>query len=143
MRYLLDTNVLKEVGKPDAHQNVRRWLDSVDDNELAISVLSIKEIFKGIEKLRAKKPDVAEALEIGTSGLVAAFSGRLIVINDDVARVWGTYLGRSDKHVVDKGLAASAQVHELVLVTRNTADFQGLGIAVLDPFKASPVRYTA
>ncbi|TPK85684.1 type II toxin-antitoxin system VapC family toxin [Mesorhizobium sp. B2-4-13] len=142
MRYLLDTNVLKEVGKPEAHQNVKRWLKSVDDNELAISAMSIMEIYKGIEKLRTQRPDVADILKAGAQGLVAAFSGRLIAIDEDVALVWGTYLGRSDKHVFDKGLAASALVHKLVVVTRNIADFQGLGIVVLDPFKASPVIHT-
>ncbi|WP_205586538.1 hypothetical protein [Rhizobium sp. CCGE532] len=44
MKYLLDTNVLKEIGRPVPHENVAAWLDTVDDTDLAISVISVREV---------------------------------------------------------------------------------------------------
>lgn len=57
MRFLLDTNVLREVGRTDPDGNVARWLDGVDDADLAISVLTVREVRKGIERLKSTKPE--------------------------------------------------------------------------------------
>jgi len=54
LKYLLDTNVLKEIGKPNPHENVVAWLETVDDADLAISAISVREIWKGIERKRSK-----------------------------------------------------------------------------------------
>ena len=53
MKYLLDTMVLKEIGRSVPHENVEAWLATVDDRDLAISAISVREIGKGIEKKRA------------------------------------------------------------------------------------------
>ncbi len=138
MKYLLDTNVIKELGKKPPHLNVKAWLATVDDSDLAISAISLREIYKGIEKLRQTKPDVAASLDGGTAAIVAAFEGRVIAIDADVAKAWGGFVAKSDKHVDDKGIAACAAVHGLIVVTRNIADFAGTGAMVLDPFKPAP-----
>lgn len=57
MKYLLDTNVLRELGKTSPHKNVAAWLESVDDADLAISALTVREIVKGVAKLKTTKPD--------------------------------------------------------------------------------------
>ena len=54
MRCLLDTMVIKEIGKPNPHQNVEAWLATVDDLDLAISVINVREIWKGIERKRER-----------------------------------------------------------------------------------------
>ena len=135
MRYLLDTNVLKEVGRPNPHRNVVSWLDTVDDTDLVISVISVREIWKGIEKKRNKEPAQAGQLESAANGIFEAFQGRILAIDEPIARRWGKLLAESEKHIEDTGLAASAYVHDLVLVTRNEADFKARGVNVLNPFK--------
>jgi predicted nucleic acid-binding protein len=108
VKYLLDTNVLKEIGKPNAHENVIAWLDTVDDLDLAISVISLREIWKGIEKKRGEDATLATRLEVAVEAIVAAFRDRILPVNEIVAQRWGALLGRSEKHVDDTGLAATA-----------------------------------
>jgi hypothetical protein len=138
MKYLLDTNVFREIGKTDPHQNMRAWLARVDDADLAISALTVREVSKGVAKLGAKKPDVAAQIEARVAGVFAAFADRTLPVDAAVAELWGRLLAESEKHIDDTGLVATARVHELVLVTRNVADVIGRGVATLDPFKAPP-----
>lgn len=136
MKYLLDTNVLRELGKTSPHKNVAAWLKSVDDADLAISALTVREIAKGVAKLRKTKPETAAALSATVTAIFDAFEGRILPIDRAVAAAWGETLGESEKHVDDAGLAATARVHGLVVVTRNITDFDGRGVTLLDPFKA-------
>lgn len=136
MKYLLDTNVLRELGKTSPHKNVAAWLKSVDDADLAISALTVREIAKGVAKLRKTKPETATTLDSVVSAIFDAFEGRILPIDRPVAAAWGEALGESDKHVDDTGLAATARVHSLVIVTRNGGDFDGRGVRLIDPFKA-------
>lgn len=138
MKYLLDTNVFREVGKTDPHENVQAWLGHVDDADLAISTLTIREVTKGIERLRAKKPDIAAEIEARVDKAYQAFSDRVLPVSQEIAKLWGEMLASSEKHVDDTGLAATARVHDLVLVTRNLDHVNGRGAATLDPFKAKP-----
>jgi len=138
LRYLLDTNVLKEVGKRSSHENVAAWLDTVDDLDLAISVISVREIWKGIEKKRDKDSALALQLEGAASSIFAAYQGRILQVDEAVARWWGTMLGKSEKNIDDTGLAATAYVHGLAIVTRNETDYEARGVDVLNPFKKPP-----
>ena len=137
MKYLLDTNVLRELGKTSPHKNVAAWLNSVDDADLAISALTVREIAKGVAKLRKTKPETAAALDAVVSAIFDAFEGRILPIDRPVAAAWGESLAESEKHVDDTGLAATARVHGLIVVTRNGRDFDGRGVKLIDPFKAA------
>jgi predicted nucleic acid-binding protein len=136
MKYLLDTNVLRELGKTAPHKNVAAWLKSVDDADLAISALTVREIAKGVAKLKKTKPETAATLEVTVKAIFDAFEGRILPVDRPVAAAWGEALAESEKHVDDAGLAATALVHSLTVVTRNTADFSGRGVTLIDPFKA-------
>ncbi|HEY1930848.1 MAG TPA: type II toxin-antitoxin system VapC family toxin [Acetobacteraceae bacterium] len=135
MNFLLDTMLLKEIGRSKPHQNVEAWLASVDDLDLAISVITVREIWKGIEKQRTRNPGLGNTLETAANAIFAAYQGRILSIDEAVAVRWGRLLGQSEKNVEDTGLAATALVHRLVLVTRNVSDVLGRGVDVLDPFK--------
>jgi predicted nucleic acid-binding protein len=135
LRYLLDTNVLKELGKSSPHQSVAAWLETVDDLDLMISV---REIWKGIERKRRKDPSLASQLERSAKAIFAAYERRVLPIDENVAERWGVLLGEIEKNIDDTGLAATAYVHRLVMVTRNETDFQGRGVDVLNPFKKPP-----
>jgi predicted nucleic acid-binding protein len=111
MKYLLDTNVLRELGKTSPHKNVAAWLKSVDDADLTISVVTVREIAKGVAKLKKTKPETAAALAVTVEAIFDAFEGRILPIDRAVASAWGEALGESEKHTDDAGLAATARVH--------------------------------
>jgi hypothetical protein len=138
MKYLLDTNIFREVGKDEPHRNVGVWLDQVDDIDLAVSALTIREVHKGIARLRERKPAVAQAIADRVDVAVAALGDRLLPITREIAELWGALLGESEKHIDDTGLVATARVHDLVLVTRNIAHVAGRGVSTLDPYKSQP-----
>lgn len=139
MRYLLDTNVLREVGRRQPHPKVAAWLASVDDSELAVSVLTLREIERGIGLLRDAKPQAAEDLARRVEVVMDAFGERILPIDRQVAVLWGQLLAESGRHADDAGLAATASTKGLVLVTRNLRDFRGRGVDLLNPYK-SPVE---
>jgi hypothetical protein len=135
MKYLLDTNVVRELGKTNPHKNVADWLRTVNDADLSISALTVREITKGVEKLRAKKPDVAAKLDKAVKRIFDAFEGRIWPIDRKIAAVWGEALAANEKHVDDAALAATALVQSLIVVTRNIRDFDGRGVKLVDPFR--------
>jgi predicted nucleic acid-binding protein len=138
MKFLLDTNVFREIGKTEPDANVAAWLGTIDDADLAISTLTVREVRKGIVKLGARKPDVAAQIEERVRGAFDAFGDRILPVTREIADLWGDLLGRSDKHTDDTGLVATARVHGLTLVTRNVKDVARRGATVLDPFKSAP-----
>lgn len=140
MKYLLDTNVFREIGKQQPHVNVRAWLDTVDDADLAISALTVREVTKGIVKLRVSKPAVAAAIETRVATIFAAFNGRILPVDSTVAAVWGEMLAESEKHIDDTGFAATAHTRGLVLVTRNVQHVIGRGVTLVNPYKRPPER---
>jgi predicted nucleic acid-binding protein len=77
MKYLLDTNVFREVGKAQPHANVQAWLETVDDAELALSALTVREVTKGIVPLRASKPMVATSIDARVSAVDGGQNPRL------------------------------------------------------------------
>ena len=133
--YLLDTNVASETRKgrrTDA--NVSRWLESVVDADLFLSVLVIGEIRKGIELARPNDPVKARSLEGWLVGLEARFGERVLPITPAVADQWGRLCAIRPLSTVDGLLAATAMVHDLTLVTRNVADVAHTGVRLLNPF---------
>jgi predicted nucleic acid-binding protein len=130
--------VLREIGKTRLDANVAAWLDTVDDADHAISALTVREVRKGIIKLRVRKRDVAEQIEARIRRAFDAFGERILPVTREIAELWGELLAQSDKHVDDIGLVATARVHGLTLVTRNLKHVSGRGAMTLDPFKSAP-----
>ncbi len=138
MRYLLDTNVLSEVAKPQPDPAVVSWLSSQSRADLAISSLVLGEISSGV----AGMPDgdrrtVLEAWL--ASDLPDQFRHRVLPIDAEVSLTWGrlTAEGRRAGRplpVVDGLMLATAQTHGLTLVTRNMRDCSERGVTVLDPW---------
>jgi predicted nucleic acid-binding protein len=135
---LLDTNVLSELrkgGRADPH--VRAWLTKAEDSSLFSSVLVVGEIRRGIETLRRRDAVSARALDRWLARLELAYADRLLPIDRAVAEEWGRLDAAFGLPVVDGLLAATARVHDLVLVTRNTKDVLRTGIRLLNPFHPS------
>ncbi len=138
MSYLIDTNVISEVRKGarcDAH--VSRWYASIADEDIFLSTLVLGEIRKGVERVRPRDPGKAAALERWLREVTAAFTGRVLGIDDAVADQWGRMSAIRPVPAIDSLLAATAMAHGLTLVTRNERDVAGLGATVLNPFKGS------
>ena len=140
MTYLLDTCVISELVKPRPDVNVVRWVDSVDERKLFLSVLTVGELEKGIAKLQesSRKSDLREWL---VHDLVERFSERILPVDAAVAVAWGRIQGEAERGgmklpVIDSLLAATAEIHRLTLATRNVADFDRCGATVFNPWGA-------
>ena len=133
--YLLDTNVVSELRRRDkCDENVASWYDSISDEELFLSVLTLGEIRKGIALVQERDPLQAEALEHWLTYVKQSYEGRILSIDADISDAWGQMHYIRNAPVVDGLLAATAMVHNLTLVTRNVQHVQGLGASLLDPF---------
>ena len=133
--YLVDTNVISELRKNDSgNANVRDWFAMVDARTIYLSVLVLGEIRAGAERIRERDPAKAAELDGWLKRVTERHNRRILGIDYEVARVWGWMKGRYRVPVVDGLLAATAQVHGLVLVTRNVKDVERTGVSYLNPF---------
>jgi toxin FitB len=138
--FLLDTNIISELIKAKPESRVTQWIENSDKTLLYLSVLPLGEIRKGIASLpqSARRGAVETWL---THDLVLRFSGRILPIDEPVADRWGRIAGsaaakKSPFPVIDGLFAATAQQHDLVLVTRNTRDIATTGVTAFDPWTA-------
>ncbi len=135
MSYLLDTNVVSELVRPKPNSKVVKWFAYVPDEALHLSVLSLGEIRKGVEKLTASRR--RERLRVWLEqDLVDWFGPRLMPVDHAVADRWGILLAQVERPVpaIDSLLAATALHYALRLVTRNVEDFLFTGLEVINPW---------
>jgi predicted nucleic acid-binding protein len=134
VKYLLDTNVVSETRKKQPEPGVIAFLQAVDSSMLYLSVLTIGELRRGIAAKKHDDPAAARSLAAWAQGLEVGFADRILSIDAATARLWGEWSSDRSRPVVDALLAASAAVHELTLVTRNTRDVRGIPVKVLNPW---------
>jgi len=135
--WLVDTNVLSELRKGDrAHAGIRAWFAGAREAELFTSVLVLGEIRRGIESIRRRDAPSALALEQWLARLASDFADRVLPVDARVADRWGGLNVPDPIPTVDGLLAATALVHDLVLVTRNVRDVERTGVRLLDPTAA-------
>lgn len=139
--YLVDENVLKEM-RAGGDKGVEAWLKTIDDADLRLSAITFLEKRIGCENQISNGGKRAESGRAGLRAIEAiekAYADRILGIDERIVAEWARLLGAKQKHQRDMALAATARVHDLVVVTRNVADFEGRGVRVLDPFKTPPV----
>ena len=139
MKFLLDTCVISELMAKRPNQTVMQWIDSVDEDRLYLSVITIGEIRKGIAKL-ADSPRKLELQEWLSDHLLSRFSDRIVVIDTGVMLDWGQLVGNLERlgkpmPLMDSLIAATVRRGDFVLVTRNEADFECADVRMLNPFK--------
>jgi len=137
MSYLLDTNVLSEIRKPNTDPNVDEWIRDVDSDRLYLSVLVLGEIRQGIERLRRRDAKRAAEFDAWLLELQRHYDDRIVHIDAETADIWGRLNSERTLPVVDGLLAATALRHSFTVVTRNVKDFVGTGASVLDPFNGA------
>jgi predicted nucleic acid-binding protein len=132
--YLLDTNVVSELRKPRPHGGVVAWVRATPDAHLHISAVTVGEIQAGIELTREQDAAKAAQIEVWLNQLASAYE--VLPMDAPVFRAWARLMHRrSDTLYEDAMIAATAVVHGLTVVTRNTRDFAPFGVPVLDPFQ--------
>jgi predicted nucleic acid-binding protein len=147
MKYVLDTNVIKRFGGANPNPNVARWRQTLNDNEIFITSLSIQEIRKGIELLRRnsdpKKSQSAANLQLALDKLIAEFQDRILPIDTPVALEWGRRLAKhGTKDANDLAIVSIVAAHQpATAVTQNLADFRHRGVEVINPYDDPPGQY--
>jgi predicted nucleic acid-binding protein len=127
MNFLLDTNAVSEWVKPRPNPGLIRWMESVDEDRIFLSVISLAELRYGVERLPsgARRNRLEQWLR---DELPLRFEGRILSIDPKIAQTWGKTASRSEAlgrptGAMDAFLSATAEVHRLSLVTRNVSDF--------------------
>ncbi len=139
MNFILDTNVISELVSVQPDPNVIRWMETTDPESIYLSVIAVGELKKGIEKLPTskRKETLDEWLH---EDLLVRFQNHLLPIDAETMLVWGSINARLEIagrpiSAMDALLAATAQQHNCVLVTRNTAHFEITGILLVNPWE--------
>lgn len=137
MTYLIDTNVLSELRRRQPDPRVVAWIEARPRQLQYLSVLTLGEIRKGIERLESssRRTVLLDWLELE---LPHWFAGRLLDVDAATAQRWGRLTANAGRPLpaIDGLLAATALQRDLTLVTRNTRDFEGLGVRLIDPWMA-------
>jgi toxin FitB len=139
VNFLLDTNVVSEWTKPRPDAGLVAWLAEADEDRIFLSVITIAELRHGIERL----PTGARRRRLDTwltEQVPLRFEARLLVVDAETANIWGRVMtrGQAAGHppgVMDAFIAATVLRHEMTLVTRNVADFETLGVRLINPWR--------
>src|SRR5262249_14832316 len=135
--YRLDTNVVSELRRARPHGAVMGWLQSVDSRLLRLSAVSLGEIQSGIEITREQDPGRAAELERWADEVAATFE--VLAMDVPVYRTWARLMDRKSAALADDArMAATALVHNLVVVTRNVRDFRHFAVTTFNPFQLKP-----
>jgi toxin FitB len=136
--YLLDTNVVSELRRKRPHGAVVAWLQTVPDADLHISAATIGELQVGIEMTREQNPARADEIETWLEAVAATYN--VLPMDASIFRTWARLMHRqTGSFIEDAMIAATAVVHDLTVATRNSRDFQKLGVRIFNPFTMSPV----
>lgn len=132
--YILDTNVISAVRRPDRAPKVAAWLREKAEQDLFLSVITLGEIERGIRLQDPRDPDFARDLRVWLDRTVLMFSDRLLPFEAEDARIWGQLSAAIGHNGADLMIAASALRHGATVVTGNVSDFAPTGAMLENPF---------
>jgi predicted nucleic acid-binding protein len=133
-RYLLDTNIISNVIKPQPAESLLIWMAEQKDDDLFIASLTVAEIRRGIlDKPEGKRRSALEEWFTGPEGPQALFAGRVLPFDDTAALIWARLMadGRrrgKPRSALDTIIAATAEANGCVVVTDNESGFHGIEI---------------
>ncbi len=137
---ILDTNVISELMKEEPDLNVKRWVATQNRQDLAITVIAIAEITRGLARLPKGKR--RQRLELFFAAFIReAFNGRALPFDERAAFLYGDLSLKREKaglkiDPVDLMILSIAEDHKASIATRNIKDFKGCGVELMDPWKA-------
>lgn len=132
--FLLDTNVVSALRKKEAA--AVQWLSSQQRGTTWLSVITLGEVRRGIEMKRRKDPEAAHHLASWLAEMRGEFGRRVLGVDEAVALEWGRISALRTCGEADSLIAATAIVNNLLLVTRNVADFRDTGVSLINPWDA-------
>lgn len=132
--YVLDTNVISAVRRPDRAPQVAAWLSGKSEQDLFLSVITVGEIERGIRQQERRDPSFARDLRAWLDRTVLLFSDRLLPFDAEDARIWGRLSAELGHTGADLMIAASALRHGATVVTGNVSDFAPTGVRIENPF---------
>jgi toxin FitB len=131
--YLLDTNIISELRKPRPHGGVVAWLETIADEHLHLSAVTLGEIQAGIEITREQDAHKAAAIEAWVDQVANTYN--VLAMDAATFRLWATLMHRQSNTVYeDAMIAATAMRHKLTVVTRNIRDFERFNVSTYNPF---------
>ena len=136
--YLVDTDVISEARKGSkANAGVRSFLRDArrDGTALYLSVITVGELRQGVEKIR-HRGDVPQArrLERWLERVTKDHTGAILSFDEEMAQAWGRLRVPNAENPLDKQIAATALIYDLIVVTRNVAHYEPTGVRLLNPF---------
>jgi len=139
VNFLLDTNIVSEWVKPHPKSGVAAWLAEADEDRVFVSVITLAEVRYGVERLAAstRRKRLNEWLE---EELPLRFEGRILNVDSKIADACGRTIARAEAlgrriDAMDALLAATAEAHDLILVTRNVSDFDPVLKTMINPWQ--------
>jgi toxin FitB len=136
--FLLDTDVISEIRKAEkANSGVRDFFAeaSRESVDLYLSVVTIGELRQGVERMRHRGDDAqADLLERWLKQVTTTYAGSILSFDEETAHVWGRLRVPNPENPLDKQIAATALIHDLTVVTRNTEHYAPTGARLLNPF---------
>ena len=133
--YILDTNVLSEVARRTPNARVVAFVRGLHDQDAFVSVLTIGELRRGAELRRRSDRAHAERLDGWIGQVEQIYAPRILPVDLAAARLWGELSAARPRTVIDTLIAATAIVHNLTLVTRNTRDVADTGVDCVNPWE--------
>lgn len=134
---LLDTVVLSELRKTRPNPGVVAYLQAQVPETVFISAMTIGEIEAGIEKQKKAAPEFADELAAWLALMELQFASSILPVTPAIAKLWGKLCVQTGNKGIDNLIAATALVHNLLVVTRNVRDFEAVGARVFDPFEVT------
>jgi predicted nucleic acid-binding protein len=132
--YVLDTNVISAVRRPDRAPQVAAWLRGKSEQDLFLSVITIGEIERSIRQQQGRDPAFAHDLRVWLDRTILLFADRLLPFDAEDARIWGRLSVEIGHTGADLMIAATALRHMATVVTGNVSDFTPTGAMIENPF---------
>ena len=136
--YLVDTNVISEARKGDrGNAGVREFFSQASEQgvELYLSAVTIGELRQGVERIRHRgDKSQAQRLEQWLLRLTSVYADRILPLDEETAQVWGRLRVPNRENPLDKQIAATALIHDFVVVSRNVVHYEPTGARVMNPF---------
>jgi predicted nucleic acid-binding protein len=133
-KYLLDSNVISELGKERPNINLSTWFNANRKSELYLSVITLGEIEKGLV-IKKRRGGNLSKLEPWYKNTVAEFGPKILEVDRKVVSEWGKMMADGDRNQVDSLIAATAKAYDLILATRNVKHIKSRNIKFENPFE--------